>query len=155
MNRCKFGVKLECFGVPLRKALLLAAQAGAQGVQFDVTGELSPDKLSESGRREISYLLRSYNLKLASIFCPLRNGLDVALDQEQRILHLKKVMDLGFDLGCNVLALHGGQIPQEKEDKRLKRINKGVNKNSKDWSDDEGEDEEGNNGGRKKKNLKE
>ncbi|MBY0328364.1 MAG: sugar phosphate isomerase/epimerase, partial [Gemmataceae bacterium] len=62
MNRCKFGVKLECFGVPLRKALLLAAQAGAQGVQFDVTGELSPDKLSESGRREISYLLRSYNL---------------------------------------------------------------------------------------------
>ena len=119
MNRCKFGVKLECFGVPLRKALLLAAQAGAQGVQFDVTGELSPDKLSESGRREISYLLRSYNLQLASIFCPLRNGLDVAIDQEQRILHLKKVMDLGFDLGCNVLALHAGQIPQEKEDKRI------------------------------------
>lgn len=119
MNRCKFGVKLECFGVPFRKALLLAAQAGAQGVQFDVVGELSPDKLSESGRREIAYLLRSYNLQLASIFFPLRFGLDVALDQEQRILHLKKVMDLGFDLGARVLALHAGQIPQEKEDKRI------------------------------------
>jgi len=119
MNRCKFGVKLECFGVPLRKALLLAAQAGAQGVQFDAVGELSPDKLSESGRREIAYLLRSYNLQLASIFFPLRYGLDVSLDQEQRILHLKKVMDLGFDLGSRVLAIHAGQIPQEKEEKRI------------------------------------
>lgn len=114
MNRCKFGVKLECFGVPLRKALLLAAQAGAQGVQFDVTGELSPDKLSESGRREISYLLRSYNLQLASIFCPLSNGLDVALDQEQRILHLKKSWISGLILALACLPFMQVRSPKKR-----------------------------------------
>lgn len=119
MNLCKFGVKLECFGVPLRKALLLAAQAGAQGVQFDAVGELSPAKLSESGRREISILLRSFNLQLAAIFCPLRNGLDTSIDQEQRLIHVKQNMDLAFDLGSKVLALHAGQIPQEKENSRI------------------------------------
>ncbi len=115
MNRFKPAVKLECFSLPLRQALLAAVKAGAQGVQFDASFELSPSNLSESGRREIRYLLNSHNLKLAAVYCPLRSGLDTLQDHEQRILHVEKVMDLSFELGCGLVALHAGQIPDEKE----------------------------------------
>src|SRR5262249_43376905 len=85
MNRLKVGICLESLSLPLRRALAEAVRAGATGLQIDAVGELSPNKLSQTGRREFRNLLRSHDLELSALNCPLRRGLDSAEDQQPRI----------------------------------------------------------------------
>ena len=59
MNRLKIGVRLESLGLPLRRALSEASRLGVAGVQMDAVGDLSPTRLSETGRREFRHLLRA------------------------------------------------------------------------------------------------
>ena len=118
MNRLKIGVRLESLGLPLRRALAEAARLGVSGVRLDAVGDLSPNRLSETGRREFRHLLRSHNLELAALGCPLRRGLDAADDQQPRIDHVRKVMTLAFDLGPRVAVVEAGRVPDEGEDER-------------------------------------
>jgi L-ribulose-5-phosphate 3-epimerase len=123
MNRLKIGVRLESLGLPLRRALADAGRLGVAGVQLDAAGDLSPNNLSQSGRRELRHLLRSHNLELAALGCPLRRGLDVAEDQQPRLEHVQRVMSLAFDLGARVTIVQAGQVPEEeKERERYERM---------------------------------
>ena len=85
MNRLKIGVRLGPLGLPLRRALTEAARLGVAGVQVDAAGDLAPNTLSQSGRRELLHLLRAHNLELSALGCPLRRGLDVAENQQPRL----------------------------------------------------------------------
>ena len=113
MNRVKIGIRLESFGLPLRRALQEAQRLGVSGVQVDAAGDLSPNALSQTGRREFLHLLRSYNLELTALGCPLRRGLDVAENQEGRIDHIRKVLTLSFDLGPRIVIVQAGQVPED------------------------------------------
>jgi sugar phosphate isomerase/epimerase len=115
MNRVKIGVRLESFGLPLRRALQEAERLGVGGVQVDAAGDLSPNTLSQTGRREFLHLLRAHNLELTALGCPLRHGLDTAENQEGRIEHVRKVMTLSFDLGPRVAIVQAGRVPAEDE----------------------------------------
>jgi L-ribulose-5-phosphate 3-epimerase len=112
MNHLKLGVVLENLGLPTRQALEAAANLGLQGVQLDAVGSLSPDQLGSSARREIGTLLRSYNLELAAVGCPLRHGLDTFEHQQARIDHVKKAMQFAADLGAKVLVLPMPKLPE-------------------------------------------
>jgi sugar phosphate isomerase/epimerase len=118
MSRLKIGVRLESLGLPLRRALQEVQRLGVTGVQVDAVGDLSPNRLSQTGRREFRHLLRSYDLELTAVGCPLRRGLDSAEDQEGRIEHVKKVMALSFDLGPRVAIVQAGKVPTEATDPR-------------------------------------
>jgi sugar phosphate isomerase/epimerase len=111
MNRVKVGVRLESFGLPLRRALQEAERLGVGGVQADAAGDLSPTALSQTGRREFRHLLRAHNLELTALGCPLRHGLDTAENQEGRIEHVRRVMSLSFDLGPRVAIVQAGRVP--------------------------------------------
>jgi sugar phosphate isomerase/epimerase len=111
MNHVKIGVRLESFGLPLRRALQEAERLGVGGVQVDAAGDLSPGALSQTGRREFRHLLRAHNLELTAVGCPLRHGLDTAENQEGRIEHVRKVMSLSFDLGPRVAIVQAGRVP--------------------------------------------
>jgi L-ribulose-5-phosphate 3-epimerase len=113
MNRIKIGVRLESFGLALRRALQEAERLGVGGVQVDAASDLSPDNLSQTGRREFLHLLRSHNLELTAIGCPLRRGLDTPENQEGRIEHVRKVMSLSFDLGPRITIVQAGRAPAE------------------------------------------
>ncbi len=115
MNRFKIGVRLESLGLPLRPALTEAARLGAAGVQIDAVGDLAPDVVSQSGRRAFVALLRTLNLELTALGCPLRRGLDAAENQQPRIEHVQKVTSLAFDLGPRLVVVSAGGVP-EKED---------------------------------------
>ena len=115
MNRLKIGVRLESLGLPLRRALAEAARMGVPGVQVDATGDLAPNNLSATGRREFRHLLRSHNLELTALGCPLRRGLDAAEDQQPRIEHVGKVLALSFDLGPRVVVVQAGSLPDKEE----------------------------------------
>jgi sugar phosphate isomerase/epimerase len=111
----KIGIRLESLGLPLRKGLDQAVRMGAAGVQIDAIGDLLPDRLSQTGRREFVNLLRSLNLELAALNCPLRRGLDVAEDLQPRIERIRKTMSLSYDLGARVTIIEMPRIPVEQE----------------------------------------
>src|SRR4051794_10826194 len=118
MNRLKIGARLESFGLPLRKALAAAQKLGVGGVQVDAVGDLAPERLSQTGRREFLTILRAYNLQLTAIGCPLRHGLDVAEDQQPRIDHIRNVLSLSFDLGPRIALIEAGRVPEKADDPR-------------------------------------
>src|SRR5438105_2213534 len=118
MNRLKIGIRLESLGLPLRRALQQASSLGVSGVQVDAAGDLSPGRLSETGRREFRHLLRAHNLELTALGCPLRRGLDAAEDQEPRVEHVRKVMSLSYDLGPRCVVVQAGRVPGDGEGER-------------------------------------
>lgn len=122
MIRFKIGVRLESFKLPLRKALAEATRLGVSGVQFDAVGDLSPDALSQSGRREFRTLLRTHNLELTALGCPLRHGLDVAENQQPRLEFVRKVMTLSSDLGPRVTVVQAGAVPEKAEEPAARRL---------------------------------
>ena len=126
MNRLKIGIRLESLGLPLRKALQQASRLGVGGVQVDAVGDLSPTRLSETGRREFRHMLRAYNLELTALGCPLRRGLDVAEDQQPRLEHVRKVMSLGYDLGPRVVIVQAGQVPEDVNSERGARLSESL-----------------------------
>ncbi|MCX7701825.1 MAG: sugar phosphate isomerase/epimerase [Gemmataceae bacterium] len=111
----KLGVVIEATDSSLRAVLSQAARIGAAGVQLEAAGELSPDRLTQTGRRDIRTLLRSLGLELTALLCPLRRGLDVAADLQPRIERVKKVMSLGEDLGSRITVVDLPPIPPESE----------------------------------------
>src|SRR5262245_42353571 len=113
MNRIRIGVRLESLGLPLRKALAEVEKMGVGGVQVDATGDLSPNALSETGRREFRNLLRAHNLELTALGCPLRRGLDVPEDLQPRIENVRKVMTLCYHLGARVVIVEAGRVPDD------------------------------------------
>ncbi len=113
MNHLKLGIVLETTGLPVRQALAAASKLGVQGVQVNAGGDLAPDALTETGRREFRNLLRTYNLELSALNCPLRHGLDSPEHLQQRIDHVRKVMQLAFDLGPRSVVAPMPQVPTD------------------------------------------
>jgi len=109
----KIGIRLESLGLPLRRALAEVERLDVTGVQVDAVGELAPDQLSQTGRREFRNLLRSHSLELTALGCPLRRGLEVAENQEARIQHLRRVLALSFDLGPRIVVVQAGRVPDD------------------------------------------
>ncbi len=113
MNRLKIGICLESLDLPLRRALTEAGRLGVSGVQVDAVGDLAPNALSETGRREFRHLLRAHNLELTALGCPLRRGLDSAENQQPRLEHVQKVLNLSYDLGPRVVIVQAGSIVED------------------------------------------
>jgi sugar phosphate isomerase/epimerase len=126
MSPLKIGVRLESLGLPLRRALTDAARLGVGGVQVDAVGDLAPNNLSDTGRREFRHLLRGHNLELTALGCPLRRGLDAAQDQQPRIEHVQKVLTLSCDLGPRVVVVQAGAVPDKDEDERGRRLDESL-----------------------------
>jgi sugar phosphate isomerase/epimerase len=113
MKPLKIGIVAESTGLPLRKAVAEAARMGARGLQVDTAGELSPDRLTDTGRREFRNLLRSFNQELAALNVPVRLGLDVAENLQPRLDRVRKAMQLAFDLGARRVVVPCPRIPDE------------------------------------------
>ncbi len=109
----KVGLVLGSLGMPLRPALLEAAKLSVQGVQLDAMGLLAPENLSDTARRDFRTQLRSLNLELTALHCPLRKGLDSFEFQEQRLDHVTQAMQLAYDLGAKKLILPMPKIPAD------------------------------------------
>jgi L-ribulose-5-phosphate 3-epimerase len=114
----KLGVVLESMGLPLRQGLPQASRFGVGGLQVDAMGDLAPDRLTDTGRRELKNLLRTYNQQLTALNCPFRRGLDDPENQQARIEYARRAMSLAFELGPRVVVVQCPKLPGEKEDVR-------------------------------------
>jgi L-ribulose-5-phosphate 3-epimerase len=113
MKQLKIGIVAESTGLSVRQAIAQAAKMPAAGVQIDAVGDLAPDALGETGRREFRNLLRSYSQELAALNVPLRRGLDANENLQPRLEHLRKVMQLAFDLGARRVVVPCPKIPED------------------------------------------
>ncbi|QVL30572.1 sugar phosphate isomerase/epimerase [Telmatocola sphagniphila] len=107
----KLGICLESLNFSLRQGLPQISRLGVAGVQVDAYGELAPAKLTSTAKREIGNLLRSNNLQLTALNCPLRRGIDVAADQQPRLEYIRQVMDLSFELGPRIVLVQCPRLP--------------------------------------------
>ena len=120
MPRMTLGICPRALNQPLRRSLPMAAKMGATCLELDAAGELDPRRLSQTARREVGGLFRSHQLALAALACPMRVGLDVPEQQEERIDYVCQAMSLSFDLGSRVVVIQQGEIPTDEKDPRFR-----------------------------------
>ena len=118
----KIGAVLESIGVPIRDGLSLAAKLGLRGIQFDAAGGLAPERLTDTARRELKNLLRTYDQQFTALNCPLRNGLDVAENQQPRIDYVRSVMNMAFEMGSRIAIVPCPKLPGENEPERARLL---------------------------------
>jgi sugar phosphate isomerase/epimerase len=115
MAALAIAARLASWQVPFRQAVGNARQLGFDGVELLATGDFLPRLLSQTGRREIAQIVRSHELKIASVGCVMRHGLDVPERQESRIAYVKEVLSLSKDLGAAVAILPTGPVTPGRE----------------------------------------
>jgi sugar phosphate isomerase/epimerase len=90
-----------------------AARLGARGIVFDAAGELAPERLSETGRREIRYLLRSVELGLVALSLPTRRPFDSIEGLDDRLARAERAFAMAYELGTNLVLARIGGVPPE------------------------------------------
>ena len=115
MPRLRIGLCLESLRLPVRQALRKAASLGVEGVQFNAVGELSPENLSVTGRREFLHLIRSLGMSLTGIGFPTRHGFNTAEGLEARIAGVKRVLSLSYEVRVPIVVGAIGRIPEDVE----------------------------------------
>jgi sugar phosphate isomerase/epimerase len=111
----KIGVEAAALGVPLKRALYLAAELGADAVELDARGELSPSQLSRTGLRQLRKTLEDHRLLVSAVTFRTRRGYDTPADLDRRVAATKMAMQFAYDLGCSVVVNHVGRVPTDPE----------------------------------------
>ena len=101
---------------PVRDQIREAARLGAKGVVIDAVGDLAPDRLSETGRRELRHILRSVELKLVAVGLPTRRAFDTTDQLDDRLRRAESAYALAYELGTNLVVARVGGLPGEKDE---------------------------------------
>ena len=118
MISLKIGIQTASLRLPLKKALLVAAQFGAEAVEIDGRHELPAAQFGDTALRQIRKLLDDLNLRVAAIRFPTRHGYDVVEDIERRVTATKQAMTMAYKLGASVVVNQIGQVPCSSADER-------------------------------------
>ena len=96
---------------PLKQAVLEGVAAGARGFVIDAVGELSPDRLGESGRREVRRLAQSAEAVWIALGLPTRRPFDTLDQLEDRLARADRAFALAYDLGTDLVLVNVGPVP--------------------------------------------
>ncbi len=109
--RPRFGYPTRLLEAPLREKVRIAAEYGANGIQFDLRYELRPADLSATGRRQVRHLLDEQGLALAPALFPLRKALAELQGLEERIAGITAALRFAGELKADVLLIRPGAVP--------------------------------------------
>lgn len=113
MLELKVGIQLASLRLPFRKALHIAAELGANGIEIDARNDLKPQDLSRTGLRQLRKTLDDRNLRICAVGFQTRRGYNILDDLDQRVEATKQAMQFAYDLGASVVINQVGQIPTE------------------------------------------
>ena len=119
MIRHALGLRLDS-SRPVRDQIHEAARWRARGVVLEAIGDLSPPRLSESGRRELRHLLRTMELSLVAPSLPTRRSFDTIDQLDDRIRRADTAFALAYELGTKLVLARVGQVPPEEDQARRK-----------------------------------
>jgi L-ribulose-5-phosphate 3-epimerase len=100
---------------PVREQVREAARLGARGVVLDATGDLAPQRLSETGRRELRHLLRSVEVSLIALNLPTRRPFDTVDQLDDRLRRAESAFAMGYELGATLVLARVGGLPPESD----------------------------------------
>ncbi|SIO06398.1 Sugar phosphate isomerase/epimerase [Singulisphaera sp. GP187] len=112
MIRSPLGLRLNP-GRPIREQIREAATLGAKGVVLDAVGDLAPERLSETGRRDLRQMLRSVELSLVAVGLPTRRPFDTTDQLEDRLRRAEGAFAMAFELGARLVLARMGELPPE------------------------------------------
>jgi sugar phosphate isomerase/epimerase len=115
MPLLRIAVELSSLRLPFKQALLAAKQLGVSAIEIDARGEINPQELSNSGRRQLRKLLDDLDLSVAAIGFRTRRGYDVAQDLERRIEATKRAMEFAYAVGASLAVNQIGHVPEKAE----------------------------------------
>lgn len=107
------GIQLASLRMPLKKALLTAAQLGAQAVEIDARNDIRPEELSDTGRRQLRKMMDDLNLRVAAVRFHTARGFDVEENLDRRIDGTKQAMRFAYSLGASVVVNQIGRVPED------------------------------------------
>ncbi|MFD0960430.1 sugar phosphate isomerase/epimerase family protein [Paenibacillus chungangensis] len=112
----KIGVIVDSFQVGVREGLVKAKQLGADGVQiYAVKGEMDPDNLTAAQRKEFKSYIASLGLEISALVGDLGgHGFQDASQNRAKIDKSKRIMELGMELGTNIVTTHIGIVPDDR-----------------------------------------
>lgn len=125
MHRLRIAAATASFKQPLREALLSAADCGAEGVQFDVRHEVTPEDFGDTARRQLLHELAERGLCVGSVAFPLRRPLFDEEHLDARAAALRKAMEFASQLRARVLCVRTGRLPDDaasQESSRLREL---------------------------------
>ena len=111
----KIGVDPTSLRLPLRKALHTAAQLGADAVEIDARGEISPQQLTQTAVRQVRKMLEDLGLRVSAVRFRTRRGYATTDDVEPRVAATKAAMKMAHDLGAGVVVNHVGRLPADRQ----------------------------------------
>ncbi len=114
MSDFSIGVMLDSFRLPLDAALMKAREVGACGIQIYATkGEMAPENLSSSQRRELLAKIRDNGLTVSALCGDLGMGFGNRERNPELIERSKRILDLACDLETDVVTTHIGVVPED------------------------------------------
>ena len=117
MGKLKVGVMVESFRSGVKGGLEKAAKLELDGVQIYCTrGELHPDNMGSSARRDFRKTLAGHDLTLSALCADFGHGFVDANKNDELVAVTKKCVELALDLGTAVITTHIGVIPEDRED---------------------------------------
>ena len=111
MPPLKIGIATARLPMPLKKALVQAAQWGADAVQLDARREITPQQLSETAARQMRKMLDDLGLRVAAVAFPTRRGYETSEGLEARIDATKAAMRMAYELRSPLVVNHVGRVP--------------------------------------------
>jgi len=110
MIRHPLGLRLDP-NRPVRDQIYEAARLGARGVVLDAIGDLAPQRLSETGRRELRHLLRTVELSLVALSLPTRRPFDTTDQIDDRVRRADAAFGMAYELGTSLVLARAGALP--------------------------------------------
>ncbi|MEH7384728.1 sugar phosphate isomerase/epimerase family protein [Bacillus sp. JJ1521] len=113
----KVGIIVDSLRLPLWEGLKVAKDMGANGVQiYAVDGEMAPENLSSSARKELKAYISSLGLEISALCGDLGgHGFQDHQQNSKKIEKSKRILDLAVELGTNIVTTHIGIVPENKD----------------------------------------
>jgi sugar phosphate isomerase/epimerase len=126
MIRHPLGLRLEP-GRSIRDQIHEAARLGARGVVIDAIGDLAPQRLSDTGRRELRHLLRTLELSLVALSLPTRRPFDTIDQLDDRMRRADAAFAMAYELGTSLVLARVGAVPPDDEKDRRETLTMALN----------------------------
>ncbi len=120
-HKMKTGLLVDSLRLGTFEGIRKAAELGVRGIQiYAVSGEMSPDRLGLSRRKELLDRIRSCGLVVSAV-CgdPGGHGFVSKESNTARIEQSKRIMELARDLESDVVTTHIGVIPEMENEQRV------------------------------------
>ncbi|HBE13432.1 MAG TPA: xylose isomerase [Clostridiales bacterium] len=121
MYQFPIGAMVNSFKLPLREAIVKAAEIGAQGLQMHATfGEMSPENCVGEKRKELLDFVKSNGLVFSALCGDFGKGFANPALNPALIEQSKRIVDMALDLETNIVTTHIGVVPTDKNHDRYK-----------------------------------